>query len=80
MDHVWPFIWILVPLIFLDVALKGWGMWRAARMGKTIWFIVLFFVNSLGILPAIFLLFTDEEYTKKNMKNSFMHSDDRPRD
>lgn len=58
----WPFFLLLVPLALLDVILKGWGMWRAARMGKQGWFIALLIINSLGILPAIFLLLTQDEY------------------
>lgn len=61
---VMPFMGLLLPLVFLDVTLKGWGMWRAARMSKNIWFIALLLVNSLGILPAIFLLLTKEEYER----------------
>ena len=63
--HFIPFMWLLLPLAILDIALKGWGMWRAARMGKTGWFVALLVINSLGILPAIFLMLTNEEYEKK---------------
>jgi len=64
MDRFWPFFWLIIPLVFLDIALKGWGMWRAARMHKTAWFIALLFINSVGILPAIFLVITNDEYIK----------------
>jgi hypothetical protein len=60
--QIMPFVGLLLPLILLDIGLKAWGMWRAARMGKNIWFIALLLVNSLGILPAVFLLLTKEEY------------------
>jgi len=59
-----PFLLILIALALLDVGLKGWGMWRAAKMNKNIWFIALLVVNSLGILPTIFLLLTKDEYTQ----------------
>ena len=62
----------LVGVFFLlalaDLALKGWAMWRAARMDKNIWFITLLVVNSFGILPVIFLLMTNDEYKKKYRK------------
>ena len=60
-----PLIGLLIVLALVDVALKGWGMWRAARMEKNVWFIALLIVNSLGILPVIFLLLTNEEYNQK---------------
>ena len=55
-------------LVLLDTGLKGWAMWRAARMEKKSWFIALLVINSMGILPAIFLLMTREEYGKKTSK------------
>lgn len=64
MLHFIPFLGLIIPLVILDVALKGWGMWRAARMNKTVWFVALLLVNSMGILPAIFLLLTKDEYAK----------------
>lgn len=60
-----PYVWLLLPLAIIDLALKGWGMWRAAKMNKNIWFIALLLVNSMGILPAIFLLITKREYEKR---------------
>ena len=60
-----PYLGILSALAILDIILKGWALWRAARMNKSVWFIVLLLVNSVGILPGIFLLLTNAEYNKK---------------
>ncbi len=60
----WILIGLLIPLMLIDVGLKGWGMWRAAKMGKNIWFIALLIVNSMGVLPIIFLVLTKDEYAK----------------
>ncbi|MDD5751693.1 MAG: DUF5652 family protein [Candidatus Peribacteraceae bacterium] len=57
---------VLLVLAIVDVILKGWAMWRAARMGMKWWFIPLLIVNSVGILPVIFLLATNTEYARKN--------------
>lgn len=65
---MFPFLWALAPLAILDLALRGWALWRAARMNKQVWFIVLLIVNSFGILPGIFLLLTNEEYRKTPSK------------
>ena len=51
-------------LVLLDTGLKGWAMWRAARMEKKSWFIALLVINSMGILPILFLLITKDEYRK----------------
>ena len=55
---------VFLALMVVDLILKGWAMWRAARMSKQWWFIALLIVNSVGILPAIFLIFTNEEYAR----------------
>jgi hypothetical protein len=49
-------------LLMVDVVLKGIAMWRAARMGKMSWFLALLVVNSMAILPLIFLLITNSAY------------------
>jgi len=54
----------LLPLILVDVPLKGWAMWRAARLEKSIWFIALLLVNSLGVFPVIYLVLSRVEYAK----------------
>jgi MFS family permease len=66
--NVGPFLGFIFILAIVDVALKGWGMWRAARLEKLGWFIALLIINSMGILPVIFLLLTNEEYEKKKLK------------
>ncbi len=68
LEQLGPLLWVLIPLALFDLALKAWGMWRAARMNKNIWFIALLLVNSFGVLPGIFLLMTNSEY--KNLKEA----------
>ena len=58
------FMGFIFIISLVDMALKGWGMWRAGRMGKKVWFIAILIVNSIGILPIIFLLLTKGEYKK----------------
>ena len=55
---------VFLVLAIVDLVLKGWALWRAARMSKQWWFIALLIVNSVGILPVIFLLMTNTEYAK----------------
>lgn len=63
-----PALAFLVALIVADLVLKAWAMWRAARMEKKAWFIGLLIINSIGILPVIFLLMTRNEYAKIQKK------------
>ncbi|MDD4287384.1 MAG: DUF5652 family protein [Candidatus Peribacteraceae bacterium] len=56
---------MLFVLAIVDLIFKGWALWRAARMEKKWWFLALLVVNSMGIFPAIFLIFTNTEYGRK---------------
>jgi hypothetical protein len=47
---------LLIALIAWDVIWKGIALWRAARHDQLSWFIALLIVNSIGILPIIYLL------------------------
>jgi len=42
---IWTIIW------------KGTALWKAARNGSNIWFIVLLLVNTVGILEIIYIFF-----------------------
>ena len=47
--------WWLGPLILVDLVAKGFGLWHAAKRGQKTWFIAILVVNSLAILPLIYL-------------------------
>lgn len=55
--------WIL-PLVIIDIILKGITLWRAARHSQKGWFVALLIVNSIGILPIIYLLFFEKKGKK----------------
>jgi len=50
------FLW-LAPFIIIDLILKGFALWKAGRNNQPYWFVALLIVNSLGILPLIYLIF-----------------------
>lgn len=60
---------LFLVLVIVDLVLKGWALWRAARMEKQWWFVALLAINSVGILPGIFLLMTNGEYQKTLRRN-----------
>ncbi len=47
---------LLVVFVIVDLILKGFALWKAGRNNQVYWFVALFLVNSLGILPAIYLI------------------------
>lgn len=56
--------WIL-PFALLDLVLRGLALWRSARKNEQWWFIALLIINSLGILPGIYLLTHPEKSKRK---------------
>ena len=52
---------IAAPLIILailwSIFWKGLALWHAARRGQYWWFLILLFVNTLGVLEIIYLFF-----------------------
>lgn len=54
----------LIGLMVFDLVLKGMALWRASKNHQRNWFIALFLVNSLGILPLIYLYFFQPKHKK----------------
>ncbi len=57
------FMFVIVCLLIVGTILKGFALWKAGKNKQSGWFIALFVINSLGILPLIYLL-----YFKPNLK------------
>lgn len=51
------FMAILVLAAIWDLAWRGYGMWHASRNGQRNWFIAMLLVNSIGILPILYIKF-----------------------
>lgn len=50
------FVTLVVLAVVWSVFWKGWATWVAGNRKEKIWFIVLFLLNTLGILDIIYLL------------------------
>lgn len=58
-------VYLLVLLAIWEMIWKGMALWKAARNGQQLWFIVLLVINSLGILPILYLRFFSLKGTGK---------------
>lgn len=47
---------IIILLVISDLILRGVSLYRSAQKGQTVWFVALLIINSLGVLPIIYLL------------------------
>jgi len=61
------FAW-LWPLAILELVLKGFALWRSAKNNQLYWFIALLILNTLGILPLIYLIVVDNNHVFKQLK------------
>ncbi len=48
---------IIIAAILWSLVWKGLALWHSARRGQYWWFIIMLFVNTLGILEIIYLFF-----------------------
>lgn len=47
---------LLVIILLWDGVWKLLALWRAARHGQVTWFVLLAILNTVGILPIIYIL------------------------
>jgi hypothetical protein len=52
---------LLALLLLWSIIWKGLALWKAARKESKVWFIVLLFVNTLGILEILYLYVFSEK-------------------
>jgi methionyl-tRNA synthetase len=46
---------ILALLVIWSIIWKGLALWKSAREGSKVWFVVLLIVNTIGILEILYL-------------------------
>jgi hypothetical protein len=49
------YAWVFILIAAWTAIWKGFALWRAARNNSKPWFVVLFLVNTLGILEILYL-------------------------
>ncbi len=63
-------LWMMgIPfLIAWEMVWKGIALWKAGRNQQLGWFIALFILNTLGILPIVYLLWFSEPTKAKRKR------------
>jgi hypothetical protein len=49
------FMAFFIVLVLWEVLWKGVGLWKAARNDDQYWFIAILIINTLGILPILYI-------------------------
>jgi methionyl-tRNA synthetase len=50
------FLPLLIGIALVEIVLKGFALWHAARGSQKAWFIIMLIINTAGILPLIYLI------------------------
>jgi len=59
-------IWILAVVVIWSAIWKLLALWKSARKNHIIWFILLAFINTVGILEILYIyIFSDMKSEKK---------------
>ncbi len=45
----------LIFFVIWEAFWKGLGLWKAAKKGDQLWFIAIFLINFVGLIPIIYL-------------------------
>ncbi|MFA5021198.1 MAG: DUF5652 family protein [Patescibacteria group bacterium] len=59
---------IFIVLAIWTVPWKGWALWKAARAGSKIWFVVLLIVNTVGILDILYIYIFSKKASEKKIE------------
>ena len=57
-----PLVYLLV---LLDLILKGITLFKSAQRNQKVWFVALLLINSLGLLPIVYLLVNNDVQLKQ---------------
>ncbi len=55
---------VFIITLAWDAVWRGIALWKSAQRGQKYWFIPLLVINSVGILPIIYLLI--DKYSKQS--------------
>jgi hypothetical protein len=52
-----PSLLLLAILLLWELVWKGIALWKAARESQKYWFIAILILNTVGILPIVYIFF-----------------------
>jgi len=55
---------IVIPLVLWSLVWKGIALWKAARRDQLGWYLVLLIINSVGVLPIIYIFLVAPRHAK----------------
>lgn len=65
-----PLLAFIVLAVLWQLPWKGYALWKSARKGHKIWFIVLLVVNTMAILEILYIFVFSEGCCRKPEKKA----------
>ena len=47
---------VIAVVVIVELVIKSYALWRAARRNQRSWYIVLLVINTAGVLPLFYLM------------------------
>lgn len=64
------YTYLIIILAVWDLAWKGMALWRAAKNDSKPWFVAILIINSVGIIPIIYLIYNWSVEKKIRIQNN----------
>ncbi len=64
------FLLLLIADVIWELVWKGWAMWHAARRGQKGWYVAILILNTIGILPIIYLFAVAKVQKKSDVQEA----------
>ena len=61
--------WIVLVLVVWVIPWKGIALWKSARSGQKIWFIIFLLINTLAILEIIYIFIVSRKKGITSLSN-----------
>jgi len=62
---------LFVILLLWTIPWKGVALWRSARNGQKVWFIVMLILNTAAVLEIIYIFFFSKKYRDRNSNSNW---------
>ncbi|OGM29824.1 hypothetical protein A2801_00145 [Candidatus Woesebacteria bacterium RIFCSPHIGHO2_01_FULL_41_10] len=64
-DAALQMIILVVVVSLFDLVMKAIALWKAARARQKYWFIALLLLNTVGVIPLIYIFFVNKRASKQ---------------
>lgn len=64
-------LFLVILLLIWEAVWKIFSSWRAGRNNQPVWFVFLLVLNTIGILPIVYLVWFQKNKNHKKIKEVF---------